>query len=68
MPASDYRLPGAPVTTVVALGFLGLVVVLLFWTDSGRTALVVGLVWAVLVCAGYPLVNRLARRRESVAG
>ncbi|WP_280276527.1 amino acid permease [Nocardia wallacei] len=67
LPASDYRLPGAPVTSVLALAFLGLVVVLLFFTDSGRTALVVGLVWAVLVCAGYPLVNRLVRRRETVA-
>jgi len=67
LPASDYRLPGAPVSSVLALAFLGLVVVLLFWTDSGRTALVVGLVWAVLVCAGYPVVNRLARRRESAA-
>ncbi|MDR7172681.1 L-asparagine transporter-like permease [Nocardia kruczakiae] len=67
LPASDYRLPGAPVSSVLALAFLGLVVVLLFWTDSGRTALVVGLVWAVLVCAGYPVVNRLARRRAAAA-
>jgi len=50
---------------VLALAFLGLVVVLLFWTDSGRTALAVGLGWAVVVCAGYPVVNRLGRRRAS---
>ncbi|WP_067689118.1 amino acid permease [Nocardia jejuensis] len=58
LPASDYRLPGAPVTTVIALIFLALVVVLLFFTESGRTAIVVGLVWGVLVCAGYPLLSR----------
>ncbi|MFJ4657275.1 amino acid permease [Nocardia sp. NPDC088792] len=58
LPASDYRLPGAPVTTALALGFLVLVVVLLFFTDGGRTALVVGVAWGVLVCAGYPLLSR----------
>ncbi len=66
LPASDYRLPGAPVSTVLALAFLGLVVVLLFFTDSGRTAIIVGVVWTVLVCAGYPVVNSLVRRRESL--
>ncbi|WP_327140189.1 amino acid permease [Nocardia sp. NBC_01327] len=58
LPASDYRLPGAPVTSVLALAFLALVVVLLFFTDSGRTAVVVGVVWGVLVCAAYPVLSR----------
>ncbi|KAF0845527.1 amino acid permease [Nocardia caishijiensis] len=58
LPAGDYRLPGAPVTTWAALGFLGLVVVLLLWTDGGRTALMVGAVWGVLVCAGYYAFGR----------
>ncbi len=66
LPASDYRLPGAPVTTALALAFLGLVVVLLFFSEDGRTALIVGVVWAVLVCAGYPLLNRLSKK-EAVA-
>jgi amino acid transporter, AAT family len=51
--ASPYRLPGAPVTAVLALAFLALVVVLLAFSHDGRTALVVGAVWAVLVCVGY---------------
>ncbi|MEV0339527.1 amino acid permease [Nocardia sp. NPDC050713] len=70
LPASDYRLPGAPVTSIVALAFLGLVVVLLFWTESGRTAIVVGAVWAVLVCGGYLLMEKLgggAREKEEVS-
>ncbi|KZM73200.1 amino acid permease [Nocardia terpenica] len=65
LPAADYRLPGAPVTTALALGLLGLVVVLLFWTDTGRTALVAGAVWAVLVCAGYPIMSRISQRRAA---
>ncbi|WP_405136853.1 amino acid permease [Nocardia sp. NBC_01388] len=58
LPASDYRLPGAPVTSLLALAFLALVVVLLFFTDSGRTAIVVGVVWGALVCAAYPVLSR----------
>ncbi|MGX1804376.1 amino acid permease [Nocardia sp. NPDC055321] len=58
LPASDYRLPGAPVTTALALGFLVLVVVLLFFTEAGRTAIIVGAVWGALVCAAYPLLAR----------
>ncbi|MEU7632143.1 amino acid permease [Nocardia sp. NPDC049220] len=61
LPASDYRLPGAPYTTVLALAFLGLVVVLLFCTDSGRTAIVVGAVWTALVSVGYLALNRLGK-------
>ncbi|MCP2315313.1 Amino acid permease [Nocardia amikacinitolerans] len=70
VPASDYRLPGAPVTSIVALAFLGLVVVLLFWTESGRTAIVVGAVWAVLVCGGYLVMEKFgggAREKEAVS-
>jgi amino acid transporter, AAT family len=58
LPVSDYRLPGAPVSNIVALAFLALVVVLLFFSHAGRTALLVGLAWAVLVCVGYRLANR----------
>jgi amino acid transporter, AAT family len=44
------------------LAFLGLVVVLLFFTESGRTAVIVGAVWAVLVCVGYVLLDKLGKR------
>jgi L-asparagine transporter-like permease len=46
------------VSNIVALAFLALVVVLLFFSHDGRTALLVGLAWAVLVCAGYRLASR----------
>ncbi|EID12286.1 putative amino acid permease [Mycobacterium xenopi RIVM700367] len=53
LPASDYRLPGAPVTTAVALAFLALVVVLLFFSAHGRMAILVGVIWLALVSIGY---------------
>ncbi len=53
LPASDYRLPGAPVTTVLALVFLAVVVALLSFTAHGRMAIMVGVVWLALVVLGY---------------
>ncbi|MDR3663960.1 MAG: amino acid permease [Mycobacterium sp.] len=53
LPASDYRLPGAPYTTLLALAFLALVVVLLFFDADGRTAILVGLIWFGIVTLGY---------------
>jgi amino acid transporter, AAT family len=53
LPASDYRLPGAPYTNVLALAFLALVVVLLFFSDDGRTAIAVGVVWFLIVVLGF---------------
>lgn len=67
LPANDYRLPGAPVSTALALGFLGLVTVLLFFTESGRTAMIVGLVWAALVSAGYLALTKLGRGADRIA-
>ncbi|MUL62126.1 amino acid permease [Mycobacterium sp. CBMA293] len=65
LPASDYRLPGAPYTTVLALAFLALVVVLLFFSDDGRTAILVGAIWFVIVSLGY-FVHRGDRATEVV--
>jgi histidine transporter len=44
-----------PVPTYVALAFMGAVVVILGFSASGRTALVVGAVWLVLLLAAYRL-------------
>ncbi|MCC3313697.1 amino acid permease [Nocardia africana] len=60
VPAGDYRLPAARITAPAALGFLGLVLVILLLTDSGRTAVAAGLVWTVLVCAGYMVMQRVS--------
>jgi AAT family amino acid transporter len=53
LPACDYRLPGAPVTTGLALAFLALVVILLLFTAHGRMAVLVGVIWLTLVAIGY---------------
>lgn len=58
--ASDYRLPWAPYSTALALAFFALVVVLLFFSESGRTAIVVGIVWFAGVTAAYFLRGRKA--------
>ncbi len=60
LPASDYRLPWAPYTNVAALGFFALVVVLLFFTADGRTAIAVGVAWFALISGAY-LVRRARR-------
>ncbi|WP_027499918.1 amino acid permease [Rhodococcus sp. UNC363MFTsu5.1] len=57
LPAAEYRLPGAPVTNWLALAFLAMVVVLLFFTSTGRTALIVGVVFGAAVCGGYALLR-----------
>ncbi|AZG48665.1 D-serine/D-alanine/glycine transporter [Gordonia insulae] len=58
LPASDYRVPGAPVTTWAALAFLVLVLILLFFDADGRVALVVGAVWFAAVGIGYVASSR----------
>ncbi|GAB17382.1 putative amino acid transporter [Gordonia effusa NBRC 100432] len=58
LPASDYRVPGAPFTTWAALAFLAMVFVLLFFSEGGRIALIVGAVWFALVGIGYFIWSR----------
>lgn len=65
LPASDYRVPWAPVTTTVSLAFLVLVFVLLFFDKDGRVALMVGAAWFVLVGIGYLAWSRSTRRQAS---
>ncbi len=60
LPRSDYRVPGAPITTWLALAFLALVFVLLFFDRDGRIALIVGAVWFAAVGVGYMVWNRTA--------
>lgn len=63
LPASDYRLPWAPITTLTALAFFAMVVVLLFFTESGRIAVVVGAIWfAGITIAYFAMIARRRRR------
>lgn len=40
-------------TTLMALAFLALVVVLMFFTPDGRTAIVMGVIWFAVVVIGF---------------
>ncbi len=61
LPAAEYRVPGAPYTTLAALAFLMMVLVLLFFSSDGRIALGVGAVWFAGVIVGYLVWSRRSR-------
>lgn len=67
LPGVDYRLPGAPYTNILAMALLALVIVLLFFTADGRTALVAGAIWFVLMSLGYVVMVRRSRAGAAVA-
>ena len=64
LPGVDYRLPFAPVSNYLALAFLALVIVLLFFTKDGRTSLIAGGLWFALMSVGYLI---LAGRRRAAS-
>ncbi|AIJ26050.1 amino acid permease [Amycolatopsis methanolica] len=64
LPASEFRMPGAPWTGYLALAFLALVVVLLGFGEDTRVALYVTPIVAVVIGVGYLLSNRPARVRQ----
>jgi AAT family amino acid transporter len=64
LPASPFRMPGAPVTGLVALAFLGFVVVLLGFDADNRVALYVAPAWAAVLGAAWLL---RARRTSAAA-
>lgn len=51
--ASPFRMPGAPWTGRIALGFLAFVTVLLACSADTRVAVYAAVVWALLLGAGY---------------
>jgi L-asparagine transporter-like permease len=61
-PLPRFRLPGSPWTNWVVLAYVALVVVLLAVTADQRVALVAGAVWAVVVTAGWWLLQRSGAR------
>ncbi|GAB10740.1 putative amino acid transporter [Gordonia araii NBRC 100433] len=68
LPPSEYPVPGAPYTSVAALALFVGVLLLLFFTESGRTALVVGAIWFALVIIGYLIWRALMQSRAAQAG
>lgn len=66
LPSPTFKAPGGAWTSWVALGFLGLVVVLIAFDPDNRISLYVFPVWAVLLVIGYQVLKR--RRPEAVHG
>jgi AAT family amino acid transporter len=61
LPATDFRMPGAPVTNWIAIAALALVVVFIAMDADTRMALYVWAVWFALLSAGYLTLTRKAR-------
>jgi amino acid transporter, AAT family len=53
VPASDYRLPGAPATNWFVLGFLALVLVLMAFNADTRIPLYMAPAWIAVMLIGY---------------
>ncbi|GAB2754590.1 amino acid permease [Salinifilum aidingensis] len=62
MPASSVRLPGTPVTTVLAMLFLVAVLATMPFTEQFATAWQAGMPFLVLLLAVYAVVRRRQRR------
>ncbi|CAL9457969.1 amino acid permease [Streptomyces albus] len=57
LPRSDFRMPGAPYTGIVALAFIFLVIVLMGFDKDARVSLYAAPIWAVLLTVAYFVVK-----------
>ncbi|MFD4999798.1 amino acid permease [Streptomyces buecherae] len=72
LPKSTFRAPGAPYTSIFALCFIGMVIVLMGFDEDARVSLYAAPIWAVLLTIGYFVIkNRnpqaFARKDYSMA-
>lgn len=65
LPASPFRMPGAPLTSWIALAFIGLVLVLMGIDKDARVSLYVAPIWALLMIVSYFVIK--ARNPEVFA-
>lgn len=65
LPASPVRLPGTPVTTVIAMAFLVAVLLTMPFTEQFSTAWKAGIPFLLLLCLAYFLVRRRMSRRAA---
>lgn len=59
----NYVMPFWPVLSYLGLAFMVCIVFILFFSESGRTALVVGAVWTAMLLIAYRFVGPEGRRR-----
>ncbi|GAA2614410.1 amino acid permease [Actinomadura fulvescens] len=65
---SAYRMPGAPYTNWLVLGFFAFVTVTIAWEHDTRIALYVMAGWMALIVIGWLLLGGFGRKAESSAG
>jgi len=67
LPATDFPMPGAPVTNWIALAALGIVVIFMATDADTRLGLYVWAVWFALLSASYRLTRRTAADHKTGA-
>lgn len=65
VPASRFRMPGAPVTNWLVIGFLLLIAVFLGLDENTRVALYVAPFWFALLAVGYRLTGTAAEAQAA---
>jgi amino acid transporter, AAT family len=60
VPRSGYRMPGAPYTNHLVLGFFAVVTVLIAWDADTRIALYTMVAWMAVLVLGYAMLRRRA--------
>jgi L-asparagine transporter-like permease len=65
LPRSEFRAPGSPWTSVIALAFIGMVIVLMGIDEDARVSLYCAPVWGVLLAVAYQVLKR--RNPEAAA-
>lgn len=65
LPQSEFRAPGAPYTSVFALCFLFMVIVLMGFDEDSRVSLYAAPIWVVILTVGYYAIK--LRNPEAVA-
>lgn len=58
----EFKMPGYPVTTWIALGFLAMLVVVMACLEANRIAIYVGPGWLIALLIGYEVNRRLRER------
>ncbi|MDI3421288.1 amino acid permease [Streptomyces luteolus] len=61
LPQSSFKAPGAPYTSMFALAFIGLVIVLMGIDKDARISLYAAPVWALVLGVGYLAIQRRKR-------
>ncbi|MFI2030839.1 amino acid permease [Streptomyces buecherae] len=57
LPQSTFRAPGAPYTSIFALCFIGMVIVLMGFDEDARVSLYAAPIWGVLLTIGYFVIK-----------